>query len=182
MPVNLIVRMAGLRGLLVSFGRLRHNQRMRLRLLLLSLPWVLSACVPLDTYYKAGIAPVRLQEDTTNCQVRALRDAPVALQTRLAPPVFIPARRICDGANNCTVRPGYWQRGNTYEVDVNKDLRGRVETQCMQSKGYQRAQISACKSGEATVPATGAARLPKLTERSCYTRNPDGTLRVLNQG
>jgi hypothetical protein len=153
---------------------------MHIRSYLLILPLVATSCVPLSTYYRAGVSPARLQSDTTNCDVRALRDAPVVLKTQVSPPVWVPPRQTCSAANVCTTSPGYYQPGNVYQVDVNKSLRSRVTSQCMAAKGYTPAQIQPCKNGSATVPATGAATLPPLTDRSCFLRNSDGTLRILN--
>ncbi|WP_390914585.1 hypothetical protein [Pseudosulfitobacter sp. SM2401] len=155
---------------------------MKIRICFLVLPLVVSACLPLTTYYRAGVSPARLQSDITSCEVRALRDAPVRLQTQVSPPVWVAPRQICNAANVCTTQPGYYRPGHVYQVDVNKALRGRVETQCMSDKGYAPAKIQPCKNGAATVPASGAAKLPTLTDRSCFLRNSDGTLRVLNQG
>lgn len=155
---------------------------MYLRISLLVLPLVATGCLPLTTYYRAGISPARLQSDETACEVRALRDAPVVMQTRVTPPVWVPPRQVCSAPNVCTTYPGYHQPGSVYQVDVNKSLRNKVEAQCMTQKGYAPAQIKPCKKGEANVPASGSAKLPTLTDKSCYTRNPDGTLRVLTQG
>ena len=155
---------------------------MRIRFCFLALPMIAAGCLPLTTYYRAGVSPARLQSDITTCEVRALRDAPVQLQTQVSPPVWVPPRQICNGAGACSTYPGYYRQGNIYQVDVNKRLRGRVEQQCMSGKGYAPAQIQPCKKGNATVPASGPSTLPALTDRSCFLRNPDGTLRVLNQG
>lgn len=155
---------------------------MHIRSCFLILPLVAAGCLPLTTYYREGVSPARLQTDITTCEVRALRDAPVALQTKVTPPVWVAPRRTCVAANQCTTTPGYYQPGNVYQVDINKALRGRVESQCMAAKGYAPAQIKPCKKGTATVPASGVNKLPTLTEQSCFLRNSDGTLRILNQG
>ncbi|MFT6025474.1 MAG: hypothetical protein ACI9PY_003612 [Ascidiaceihabitans sp.] len=155
---------------------------MKLRFCFLILPLVATGCLPLTTYYRAGVSPVQQQSDITTCEVNALRDAPVRLQTKVSPPVWVPPRQTCTAPNVCTTYAGYYQPGNVYQVDVNKGLRDRVQNQCMASKGYAPAQIKPCKKGTATVPTSGASTLPPLTDRSCFLRNSDGTLRILNQG
>ena len=74
---------------------------------------VAASCAPLTTYYKPGVAVDRLNRDTTACQVAALRDVPASTQVRRLPPEFIPPRRRCDSAGNCTVVPGYYIPGET---------------------------------------------------------------------
>jgi hypothetical protein len=141
-----------------------------------------AACAPLSIYYKPGVSVEKLQKDTLQCEVKALRDAPVANQIRQSPPRFIPPRQYCNGSK-CYTRPGHWIPGHTYTVDVNKPLRKRVEHSCMANRGYIPAEIPACPSGvsqAAKGPAT--TRLPALNENSCFIRNDDGSFRIVTQG
>lgn len=143
----------------------------------------LPACAPLTLYYQPGVPVAKLERDTTACQVRALRDAPVANQVRRTPTTYVPPRRICNSAGACSTTGGYYLPGEIYTYDVNGPLRKRVETQCMADLGYSPASIPACPQGvkQAAVPAA-TATLPRLTSRSCAIRNPDGSFQIVNQG
>ena len=123
-----------------------------------------------------------LEKDTLQCEVKALRQAPVANQIRQNPPRFIPPRQVCNGTV-CHTKPGYWIPGNTYTVDVNRPLRKKVEHSCMAERGYIPAKVPACPPGvaeKAKGPAT--TRLPDLNENSCFIRNDDGSFRIVSLG
>jgi len=141
---------------------------------------VLAGCAPLQIYHKPGVPVAKLRTDTLACEVQALRDAPVAQQTQQNPPVFIPPRKTCDSSGQCIHEGGYWVPGRIYTVDVNQDLRSRVETQCMANRGYAPVSIPACPSGIKSLERTKV--LPRLTERSCAIRNDDGSFLIVNQG
>ena len=96
----------------------------------------LAACAPLNTYYKPGATVAMVERQTTQCQVDALAQVPVVLQTVRTPPRFIPPRRVCRSDGRCTSRAGYFEPGQTYTVDPSADLRKRVETQCMADAGF----------------------------------------------
>jgi len=122
----------------------------------------------------------RWKAETLACEVSALRDVPINNQTRVEPPVYVPGRKVCDGDGTCTTKPGYWLPGQTYTVDTNKELRGRVEVQCMANKGYNRAEIPACPP---SIKADGVTKvLPTLTPASCAIRNDDGSFLIVNRG
>ena len=141
------------------------------------------ACAPLSIYHKPGVSVSRMQSDQLACEVRALKDAPVANRVRQEPPRFIPARRICDGAGHCTVRHGYWLPGRVYTVDVNADLRKRVETSCMAARGYSPVSIPPCPQSVADAAPVAATRtLPTLAPNSCAIRNDDGSFQIVNRG
>lgn len=143
----------------------------------------LTACAPLPLYYKPGVSVARLQSDQTDCEVKALRDAPVAGQIRQRPPIFVPGEVFCDSAGNCYSTPGYWIDGGIYTVDVNAGLRDRVVAQCMASKGYSPVQIPPCPvSVTSNVPASQTQKLPPLSASSCAIRNPDGSWQIVNRG
>ncbi|MBO9449512.1 hypothetical protein J7426_04540 [Tropicibacter sp. R16_0] len=149
----------------------------------LTLAMVLGACAgPLDVYYKPGATVARLQTDQTQCEVKALKDAPVANEIRQRPPIYYPGYPICDGYGNCWYRPGFWADGGVYSVDVNKDLRNRVLTQCMAGKGYNPVSIPQCSAGvKANAPVARTTTLPKLTGTSCYIKNDDGSYQIVSQ-
>ena len=150
---------------------------------LLTLCALLVGCAPLSIYYRPGVSVAQLQTDTTNCQVQALRDAPVANQIRRAPPVYYPGERVCNSEGKCLTRPGYWVDGQIYTVDVNEGLRARVETQCMAQKGYIPASIPPCSQEIAnSFPPAATTTLPQLTPNSCVIRNRSGSWQIVNPG
>lgn len=160
---------------------LRHSQAMK-RVLPLVFLAVVGACAPLQLYYKPGVSLDRLQSDQTACEVKALRDAPVATQTRVSPPYYVSARKYCDAAGQCHVRGGYWIPGDVYTVDVNEKLRQKVELSCMQSRGYSPASIPLCPPNVAQAAEPGKTTiLPTLSETSCAIRNNDGSFQIVRQ-
>ena len=164
-PVNRIVKIA----------RLRHAGRMQRILIALGLVAGLAACSgPLSIYYRPGADVSRMQRDTTNCEVAALKDAPVATEIRERPPVYVPGPVYCDAYGNCRRGFGYWVSGGVYTVDRNADLRGRVTDQCMADRGYSPAQVPACPVG-LSAPPQRTTTLPTLTPQSCAIRYDDGS-------
>lgn len=147
---------------------------------LLCFALVLTACAPLRIYHKPGVPVARWQSDTTRCEVRALRDAPVANQVRQQPPVYVPPRQICDRTGACRLTGGYWYPGEIYTVDVNAGLRRLVETQCMAERGYVPVDIPRCPDGLTVRGRTTV--LPPLTEGSCFVRFEDGGFAIVNRG
>ncbi len=144
---------------------------------------VLAACGPMSIYYRPGVSVSKMQNDTTICQVAALKDVPVNTQIRQNPPFFYPGRTICGAADDCYRTPGYWADGGFYTVDVNRALRGRVQDMCMAEKGYQPVTIPTCpESIKNKVPATATTQLPPLTENSCVIRYNDDQWQIVNRG
>ncbi|TMV13642.1 hypothetical protein FGK64_13005 [Arenibacterium halophilum] len=142
-----------------------------------------ASCGPYQTYYKQGVEVSRLNRDQTQCEVNALRDAPVATQIRQNPPVFVPPRQGCDSNGTCYTRPGYWASGGVYTVDVNEQLRARVLDMCMVNRGYQPVSIPRCSGGvAAAAPDRKMTTLPRLTSSSCAIPRPDGTWQIVNAG
>jgi hypothetical protein len=142
---------------------------------------VLIGCLPVSTYYAEGVSVDRLNSDDLQCDVRALRDAPVANQTRQSPPRYI-SRQVCNPTGACRDR-GSWVPGEIYAVDVNAGLRQRVKLQCMAERGYRPVEIPACPPGVAQAAPPGATTtLPRLGPQSCAIRNPDGSIFIVTQG
>lgn len=167
----------------VTTQLLRHNRVMSSSLKIIPALLLLAACGPMSIYYRPGVAVSRMQADTTNCQVAALRDAPVATQIRQRPPIYIPGRNICNSAGNCYLTPGYWADGGIYTVDTNQDLRNRVLDLCMAKKGYQPVTLPACPASvKNAVPAVATVKLPTLTSKSCVIRYNDDNWQIVNQG
>ena len=140
-------------------------------------------CAPLTTYYQPGKAVTTLNRDTTACAVSALRDVPASTQVRRIPPTFVPARRACDSAGNCTITPGYYIPGEVISYDPNDGLRKRVERQCMADKGYSTVSIPACPENVARAAPVATTRvLPALGPKACVIRNRDGSFQIVNRG
>jgi len=140
----------------------------------------LAGCAPLSLYYRPGVSVTRMQADTTRCEVRALRQAPVATQIRQSPPSFVPARRICNGQGECWVRPGHWIEGPIYTVDANEGLRARATQLCMGEKGYDPVTLPLCPAEvRRAVPPGVTTVLPRLTRNACVIRNDDGSWQIV---
>lgn len=165
---------------IVFLPPLGQNSRMKPFITIFATSLALAACGPLSIYYRPGVSVSRMQNDQLNCQVRALKDAPVANQIRQRPPIFFPGRQIC-GAGGCYYSPGYWAGGGVYSVDVNADLRGQVEEQCMARKGYQPVSVPLCTGGvKSAVAPKQTQTLPKLTESACAIRYDDDSWQIVN--
>lgn len=159
---------------------LRQHGGMRLLFTIIAAGLALAACGPLSIYYRPGVSVSRMQNDQIACEVRALKDAPVANQIRQRPPIYFPGRQYCN-AGGCYTSPGYWMNGGVYTVDVNANLRGRVQDQCMARKGYQPISVPRCSSTIANaVPAQQTRTLPKLSENACAIRYDDGHWQIVN--
>ncbi len=145
---------------------------------------VLSSCTgPLSLYYREGESVSRLQSETTQCQVQAVNEVPVATQVRQSPPTYWPGRSYCDGRGRCYRSPGWWQPGQIYTVDVNQGLRNEVEAQCMAKKGFRPVSLQPCKQSEkANVPAVPTTTLPPLTTQSCYVKYDNGSFQIISPG
>ncbi|MEM1004092.1 MAG: hypothetical protein AAF496_10955 [Pseudomonadota bacterium] len=144
---------------------------------------VLSACGPLSLYYREGASVSRMQTETTQCQVAALKQAPVANQVRQGPPIYRPGRTYCDGRGRCYRDGGWWQPGQIYTVDVNQTLRNQVEAQCMAQKGYRPISLPPCRQNvKSGVPATRTTTLPPLGTESCFVRFDDGSFQIITPG
>ena len=140
----------------------------------------LTACGPLSLYYREGASVSKMQTETTDCQIKALRDAPVANQVRQSPPIYYPGRTVCNSSGQCYTTGGWWQPGHLYTVDVNKGLRNRVEAQCMAQKGYRPVSLPPCRPNvKSLVPASRTTTLPPLGEGACFVRFDDGTFQII---
>ncbi len=146
---------------------------------LISVVLLVGCDTSLSTYYRTGVSVSRLETDRTNCEVRALKDAPVANQIRQRPPIYFPGSRVCNTAG-CYQSPGYWVDGGIYTVDVNSGLRGRVLDMCMAGKGYQPVTIPRCSQAVSkAAPRTPTRKLPRLAENSCAIRYDDGSWQIV---
>lgn len=142
----------------------------------LPLMFLLGACAPMEIYYRPGASVAKLSADNIDCEVKALAAAPVALERIQDPPQYVGPRKECDAAGNCVYEPGYWDPGHVFTVDVNRDLRQRVERQCMATRGYAPVSIPQCPAG---ITVQGRQQvLPKLSDKSCVIRDDDRFLIV----
>ncbi|MEX0310096.1 MAG: hypothetical protein AB3N17_07580, partial [Tateyamaria sp.] len=163
---------------IVKPQRLRHSLVMR-AVFSLSLVCLLAGCLPLSTFYAEGVSFAQLDRDNTNCDVRALRDAPVANQVRQGPPRYV-SRRYCDAEGKCYTRGGFWVPGDIYTVDVNAGLRQRVKAQCMGDLGYRAVEIPACSAAvQRAAPPGQTTILPRLSENTCVIRNDNGSIQIV---
>lgn len=166
---------------IVIWADMPQTLTMRLNLILISCVLALPGCLPLSVYYKQGAPVARMQSDQTSCEIKALRDVPVATQIRTTPARYVPPRKICDAEGNCRTRGGYWIEGELYSVDTNKDLRTRAQAQCMASKGYRPVDIPPCSNAIARAATPAATRtFPALTPTSCVIRNKGGSWQIVN--
>ncbi|WP_120635591.1 hypothetical protein [Ruegeria sp. EL01] len=144
---------------------------------------VLSSCGPLSLYYREGESVAKMQRETTQCQLGALKDAPVANQVRQSPPTYWPGRTHCDSNGHCYRSGGWWQPGQIYTVDVNQGLRSTVEAQCMAAKGYRPVSLPPCKQNiKSSVPAVRTTTLPPLGTASCFVKFDDGSFQIITPG
>jgi hypothetical protein len=141
---------------------------------------LLAGCAPMSIYYRPGVSVARMQQDSTRCDVEALRQAPVATQIRQAPPTYIPGPRVCNQDGECWTRPGYWMSGEVYSYDANANLRDRVKQLCMAEKGYSPISLPACPAEiKSTTPPGVTTVLPPLTAQACVIRNKDGSWQIV---
>lgn len=161
--------------------RILHNVGMKKMFSALLISLGAAACTPWSIYYREGVTVTRMETDQTECEVSALRDAPVANQIRQHPPTYYPARTSCDAVGNCITRPGYWVSGGFYTVDVNLGLRERLETICMAKRGYQPIELPRCspKIKEAA-PVRPTLLLPPLSEAACVITYDGGSWQIVN--
>ncbi|MEM7321144.1 MAG: hypothetical protein AAF408_19230, partial [Pseudomonadota bacterium] len=92
---------------IVTRRTMRHAKTMKTQAALFTSFVLLVSCGPLSMYYRTGVTVTRQQTDLTECEVAALRDAPVANQIRQGPPVFYPGDRYCN-RGHCWRTGGYW--------------------------------------------------------------------------
>lgn len=143
----------------------------------------LPACLPVQTYYRAGASLSLLERTQTACEVAALKDAPVAQIVRQGPPRYVPGARTCTAAGVCTTQAGFYVPGPVYTEDRNAALRTRLERQCMADKGFAPVSIPACPPGIVrAAPAGATTTLPRLEAGSCAIRNSDGSFQIVTQG
>lgn len=139
---------------------------------------LLSACAPLNIWYKPGVPVAQAEDRLLSCRVEAAQSVPVNRQVRRTPVSFVP-RRICDKNGNCTV---FYERigGEVIVYDANERLRRQVVERCMQQDGYTPVSLPPCPDGvRQAAPPARTTVLPRLAENSCVIRNRDGSWQIV---
>ncbi|WP_323782575.1 hypothetical protein [Thalassovita sp.] len=143
---------------------------------------VMAGCAPLGLYYREGAEVSAMNSDLTDCQVSALKKVPVAQELRHTPVRVVPIQQCDANGANC-IRDYEIVGGDPYTVDVNKDLRKKVEAQCMANKGYQWVELPACTSSVASAASKQVTRiLPKLSAKSCAINRGEGHWQIVTPG
>jgi hypothetical protein len=150
---------------------------MRLPIILLSAAMALSGCVTGSVYYAEGVDLATRDADTASCERQALAEYPIRTQIRYTPRIYVPPRQFCDSAGACTVRPGYFEGGDPYTVDVNESFRRTAFAGCMGARGYTRVGLPTCPEGTAVRISTV---MPPLTGGTCLYRPAPGPALIVN--
>lgn len=154
---------------------------MRVCLVLILLFFGAVSCGPKTTFHRTGASVSLMQNTLLDCQVAALKDAPVSSQIRQGPPRYIPGSSYCHKDGDCYRRAGYFAPGEVYTVDTNARLRSNLTTRCMAREGFQRVQLPRCPAG---TPAPDISNLtdemPPLSADSCLLKLPGGGSRIVS--
>lgn len=150
---------------------------MRLPLALCLAATLVSGCVTGSVHYAEGVDLATRDADTATCERQALADYPVRSEIRYTPRRYLPPRQVCDAAGNCTVRPGYFEGGDPYTVDVNEGFRRTAFNGCMGARGYTRIGLPTCPEGTAVRLSTV---MPPLTGGTCLYRAAPGPALIVN--
>ena len=137
---------------------------------------VLSSCSPLSLYYREGESVSRMQSETTQCRVAALKDAPVANQVRQTAPTLLAGAHLLRRAGQMLPNPGL--------VGTRANLHGRCQSRPAQygrstmhgPKRVSPRQPAPCRQNvKSRVPATPTTTLPPLSTESCFVKFDDGS-------
>lgn len=141
---------------------------------------LVSACSPVETWYKAGGTAGQSTADLTACRVEGVRTVPANTQIGVTPIRSTPPRTQCYGKGDkvrCHTVPGRIYGGQRYSYDANAPLRDDVVTQCMAGLGYRPVSLPACTASQK--PAVLVDRgMPPLTPDSCAVPTRGGTVIV----
>lgn len=150
---------------------------MRLHLAAISAVLTLAGCVSTTVYHAPGVEIASRDADIATCEREARAEYPVRPETRYTPRYYVPPRRICNSAGSCTVRPGYFEGGDRYTVDVNEARRQTAAQGCMGARGYTRIGLPNCEAGDAVRLST---EMPPLTGGTCLYRAAPGPALIVN--
>ena len=144
---------------------------------------LLSACTPLDLFYKAGASVERADRDLLNCRVMAEGKVPARLVTRVIPGPVLPPRQVCDAAGHCRMVPGRRLPPEITTEDANAGLRREVVAQCMGDQGYEYVRIPHCPAGIANAVEPQQTKvMPRLAENSCVVRGKNRIWQIVTPG
>ena len=134
--------------------------------------FALAACDLSQTvYYAPGVTVAAREADLAQCQAGAFAQYPVRNETRYTPRRYVPPLQICDANGNCRLRPGFFEGGDPYTVDVNRTPRAAATRACMAAEGYTQIELPRCEPGTTVQRSTG---MPPLSAGSCILQNPVG--------
>ncbi len=137
----------------------------RLFSLTLLVSLALAGCVSTQpVYYAEGVTLSTRAADLAQCQASAHQQFPVQMVTRFTPRVYVPPRQVCNSAGACHIRPGYFDGGDPYQVDLNRAGRAQAQQSCMATRGYARISLPSCEAGTAVRPS---ATMPPLQNGTC---------------
>lgn len=138
----------------------------------------LAACDASTVFFAEGVDLATREADLAQCEALALTEFPVRSQTRFTPRIFVPPETICSASGTCIVRPGYFDGGVPYSVDVNAEFRRTATRGCMGERGYARVGLPFCAPETRVQPSTV---MPPLTEGTCLFRwTGDGPPLIVN--
>ena len=130
---------------------------------------LLTACAPLQIFYKEGETVAKLSDDLTRCEVSALTQVPPDIRTRYIPPQYAPYQ-ICNGTS-CTWHQRLISPGRFEQYDAHISLRNSVSDQCMVNRGYVKTKIKLCDTETIrATPIRATQVLPPITAKSCAIR------------
>ena len=138
--------------------------------------FVLVGCSPITTFYKPGVSAARLEADSVQCSVSALRQVPVANKVVQDPPFFVPARTICNNEGRCRTLPGRFIPGQVRTVDANAPY-----AYASPANAWPRAAIPCNRFHNAPGhprKLCKCRRSPTLSANSCAVRDANGTLGI----
>jgi hypothetical protein len=132
--------------------------------------------------YRAGASTAELARERDDCALRALEAAPVKLESRMIPGRFIPERRVCDAAGNCTVYPARQEFPQWEDFDINAEKRALLTRTCLANKGIDRVSLPYCDAAAKASVTPGVTRiLPPLNEVSCVIPRGAGAYQIVTR-
>lgn len=149
-------------------------------LIVVSLP--LAGCGPTTATipWRDGASYDQVGFVSTQCEVLALQQVPVAMSTTVTPRYTTPANVQCTTIGNITNCHDYGSQsygGNVVTEDVNLSLRDRLMSQCLASQGIHRMTVQRCTSEQAARVNYHSTVYPPASRVECVTENGAFVLR-----
>ena len=142
--------------------------------------FLLSACAPLELYYKEGETVAQMERDELQCQTASLRQVPTDIRQRYIPPTY-QSYKVCNALGHC-----HWHRrllspGRFESYDANVGLRTRVTQQCMADRGYIPTKIKRCDTSTKRETSPEITRvLPPVSDATCAIRLKSGRWQIVS--